>query len=1102
MRTNPHIGKLVTSLENDLGIGKIIDSNREAAVIEYFDSPASAERPTRKVAMTSVRRVKKLGEQTRVYFFDAEAGYWRIGRVHQHVDQADIFIDLPNEGQARLTEGEIHVRWNQPIKDPCDHLVARISETPFFHSARADLIACYVRQRAAAAGMTGLLSSSIALERHQVEVIRRVLQDPMQRYLLADEVGLGKTIEAGVIIRQYVLDHPKDHRVLVIAPETLIAQWKTELSERCQVGARFGHQLTLVALEELTAMPREQLAAGMVVVDEAHQSVRGWEESAGSPLRIRFEVLRAITAPEAAPRLLLLSATPVRRNEDGFLALLHLLDPVVYSLSDKELFRDKVAKRQQLADLFYAFTEDQQNFFLEEMVEQLAGMFPQDDRILALLNRLRPHLELSVPEDSAERRDAIRAVRIHLSETYRLHRRLLRNRRTPEVEGLLPGRVGLKVMRYSDDAARLAEQALERWRVAAAASVWGREDSEEARRFSRIFSILLEATLCDLRALAWCAAERIHAGQHGCEAFGRLTSSDRLAVLHTQPHFAEEKILLQNILKAAQSVADPNRVRIETIGGLIEEQLAKGFCVVVFASSPHLADQLFNFMAIARCTPVLRCQLEGPSWLAFREINNPAALVCDFRAEEGLNLQGGNTCLLHADFPLSPNRMEQRMGRLDRFGVGSAVRSLALLPKECPYHQAWIKCLSSAYQVFSRSIAALQYVVEDEMRGLTSTLFTEGEPALGESISRLGGEQGVLQRELKAIRAQDELDAIDVLSNSAYVDLTAGIDALEEDSAVLQQTVENWLGDRLHFTRVGENGPKDNVVRYHYGRVGSSRSTLMAERDFALWFARALDREVRHPVFLPPLTWALSYFRETARRRNVGIGRIGNPVLDCLHHYLRWDDRGTCFAFWRVSPLRQKGEVALFFRFDFVVEASIAEAASIKQEYPRLSIAAVRRRADAAFPPMMRTLWISEDLEVVNGKVLAELQKPYVKGVNDINLNQERWPQVQRHFSLANWSYRCRTAQTAAEEYVVGQVDLAKVMTALASRLEEETGVVKEQCQSRIEALAQFPREAGLAREEMDLELRVRKALLAGIRKPGIHLDAAGAVFLAGFSLV
>lgn len=657
-------------------------------------------------------------------------------------------------------------------------------------------------------------------------------------------------------------------------------------------------------------------------------------------------------------------------------------------------------------------------------------------------------------------------------------------------------------MRYRDDASRLVEQALEQWRTAAAASIWGREDSEEALGLNRIFSFLLEAACCDLNALARCVAERLGPGQRGGEEFGQLTAKGRLADLKSQLHFPEENALLQEILRAVKSIGDSNQARIERIGLLADEQLAKGFRVVVFASSPALADKLFSFLTHGRRTPVLRHRLENQNWHAFRDSNSPAVLVCDFRAEEGLNLQGGKTCILHADLPLSPNRMEQRIGRLDRFGVGNAVVSLALLPEECPYQQAWMECLSDAYQVFSRSIAALQYVVEDEMRALSRALLTEGEPAVRESMSRLAGEAGVLQTEVKAIRAQDELDSIDVLTDSCGADLTASIEALEENSGRLQEIVENWLAERLHFVRVGENGPRDNVLRYHYGRPGANRSTLMSQRDFAVWFDRAIERGVRHPVFQPPLTWALSYFRETARCRNVGIGRIGNPVLDCLHRYLRWDDRGTCFAFWRFSPLRKKGEVELFFRFDFVLEAGLEEAAALMQEHPHLSMAAVRRRADAAFPPIVRTVWVSEGLEVVQGKTLTELERPYVKGVSDSNLNHERWPQLQPHFKLVDWPHRCRAAQAVAAEAVVREVDLAKLTEAMASRLEEGTALVKEQCESRIEVLANSPREATLAREELELEMRVRKALLAGIRKPGLCLDATGAVFLAGFQLV
>lgn len=1092
-------GQFVRSSKSQDGIGKLLKLDEETALIEFFDSPATANRFQQTVPKESLVRVQ-LELQTRVYFFDTDSGFWRVGRVDDHIDN-NVFIALPNRESRKLNESEVFVRWNRPISDPCEHLVARLCETPFFHSARAELLASFVHQRAASAGMTGLLSAPIALEQHQVEVVRRVLQDPVQRYLLADEVGLGKTIEAGIIIRQYVLDQLRTHRVLVIVPETLVGQWESELSERCQLGERFGHNITIIALERLAETPNEKLNAGMVVVDEAHQAVQGWEHPNNSSLRTRFELLRAITAPETTPRLLLLSATPVRRNEEGFLALLHLLDPVVYKLSDKEAFREKVAKRQELADLFYAFTEDQQSFFLEGMVDQLAAMFPQDDRMLELIDCLRPWLEISVPEHSTERRTAIRAVRTHLSETYRLHRRLLRNRRSAEVEGLLPGRKGLVRILYHDPTARMVEQALEKWRAAAAASIWGREDSEEALALNRIFLILLEAALCDLRAFAWCVAERICPGQPVVTEFGRLISQDRVLVFRAQAHFSDELNILGEVLKAAKCGPDPDKDRIKKIGEIAVAQLAVGFRVVIFASSPALADDLFTFLNGLRRSSVFRHRLNNESWHAFYDTTAPALLVCDFRAEEGLNLQGGKTCMIHADFPLSPNSLEQRMGRLDRFGVGHAVISLAPVPDQCPYRQAWLECLSDAYEVFSRSIAPLQYVVEDEMRNLSSALLTDGEPAIHGSISRLSGDQGVLQRELKAIRAQDELDSIDVITRNQTGDLTSSIEALENEPAKLQTPVDAWLCERLHFIRVGENNRLDNVARYHYVRFDGHRSTLMSERDFALWFTRAVECGARHNEFKPPLTWAVSFSRETARSRKVGLARIGNPVLDCLHRYLRWDDRGTCFAFWRTSPLMNGLKAKLFLRFDFVISAGLNAVAELAKAHPGLSEAALHRRADAVFPPIVRSLWLNEDMEEPDEATRAELNRPYVKSTTDTNINQERWTAVQRCFDLANWAHRCRATRTAAFEAIVHQVDPTQLTRELASYLEIETSIVKEQYQSRIEALSQSPRESALAQEDWALEKQVRDALLAGIHNPGIRLDAAGAVFLAGVPL-
>ncbi len=105
------------------------------------------------------------------------------------------------------------------------------AESQYLHDRRQAAMLPLLKLRGAAQGMTALVSAGIDLAPHQVAAVRRVLTDPVQRYLLADEVGLGKTIEAGLIIRQHLIDRP-DTSVLVVVPAHLCGQWRGELEAK------------------------------------------------------------------------------------------------------------------------------------------------------------------------------------------------------------------------------------------------------------------------------------------------------------------------------------------------------------------------------------------------------------------------------------------------------------------------------------------------------------------------------------------------------------------------------------------------------------------------------------------------------------------------------------------------------------------------------------------------------------------------------------------------------------------------------------------------------------------------------------------------------
>jgi ATP-dependent helicase HepA len=161
--------------------------------------------------------------------------------------------------------------------------------------------------------------------------------------------------------------------------------------------------------------------AGLVVVDEAHHLAA--LASADGDGRNRYSALAELTA--AVPRVLLLSATPLLNNKQTFLAMLHLLNPDIYRLSDLEGFQRRIRDRQALGTAFFAFRYDIPPFLLREKVSGLRTMFPGDHPLAALLDAV----SASVSDPSALP-DAVTAARIHISEAYRVHRRLLHTRRS------------------------------------------------------------------------------------------------------------------------------------------------------------------------------------------------------------------------------------------------------------------------------------------------------------------------------------------------------------------------------------------------------------------------------------------------------------------------------------------------------------------------------------------------------------------------------------------------------------------------------------------------------------------------------------------------
>ena len=207
-------------------------------------------------------------------------------------------------------------------------------------------------------GLAGVRAEPIA---HQLHIAQEVADRIAPRVLLADEVGLGKTIEAGLIIHRQILSG-RASRILLMVPETLQHQWLVEMRRRFNLDValfdaeRFlasdadnpfeDCQIALVAMNWLVEDERAQQALAacdwdIMVVDEAHHLV--WHPEQSSPAYQLVETLAA-----RIPGVLLLTATPEQLGQDSHFARLRLLDP--HRFHDLAAFREESQHYQAIAE--------------------------------------------------------------------------------------------------------------------------------------------------------------------------------------------------------------------------------------------------------------------------------------------------------------------------------------------------------------------------------------------------------------------------------------------------------------------------------------------------------------------------------------------------------------------------------------------------------------------------------------------------------------------------------------------------------------------------------------------------------------------------------
>lgn len=573
----------------------------------------------------------------------------------------------------------------------------------------------------------GEATSAVVPWPHQVKAFERMYRAELPRLLIADEVGLGKTIQAGMLVRQMWLAG-RARRVLVMAPRAVLKQWQIELREKFNLDwpvydgsrltwyegpARRGagsrevardawhHEPAVLVSSQLMRRQdraRELLDASapwdLVVLDEAHHARRrsAGGRSEGGPNQL-LRLMRGLR--ERTQGLILLTATPMQIDPVEVWDLLSLLGlPSEWSdtsFADYFAGASETAPSHETFERLAALFGATERFFgamPEAEAARLAGSAFTARKILrALRDRASlPRRELR------EREQALRILRAHTPVSRLVSRHTRQTLRQYNRDGKLDVRVAER--RVEDlavalsDAERRVYKAVEDYISATydSASV----DQRNAVGF--VMTIYRRRLASSFHALRQTLEQRRRALGRGDgltltdedasddEAADEAMDADEATALGRRALVAEERAQIDLLLDAVRRLPEDSKLRElrEVLGALDTDGHRQAIVFTQYTDTmDFLRDRLTRDGRRVLCFSGRggeRWSTDG-RWVpvsreatkrSFRQ-GEADLLLCTDAAAEGLNFQFCGS-LVNYDMPWNPMRVEQRIGRIDRLG--------------------------------------------------------------------------------------------------------------------------------------------------------------------------------------------------------------------------------------------------------------------------------------------------------------------------------------------------------------------------------------------------------------------------------------------------
>ena len=638
----------------------------------------------------------------------SEAG----GTKRENIPEADLRPEPVNEPAERFKSGQVGATDKYLLRQVASHYL-----NLHLHD---DLVS--------------LGQSQVDIQPHQVSVVHRATREFPHRFLLCDETGLGKTIEAGMIIKE-LRARGGAQRVLIICPANLVQQWQGEMrakfneefavlnrqtveflrNDQAFTGNPFDnpdHDSVICSASWITRSPWRELCLeaewDLVILDEAHHARR---HADGETTQLYDLVQSLVGGQNARNRsALFLTATPMQIHPLELYGLVELLDPTLF-LSDDD-FMDHRSKMRGLSHL------------VENLLGGVKDLPWQDDKALEAISEWLEESSDKTRNRILKGEDGLRETAKLLTSKHRLSEVMFRNRKS-QIGGFMPRNANRWAVAMTDSE-RTALSSVEGYVTYGYSVAEERQDSSIGflmAIFQKLAASSHMAILSSLRR----RRERLNLGDLKSFTVSELDDIEEQAddegdipgtILASSGTAVQKEIaLLGEAIRFLEKLGDKDSKAEKFLEQMREifrtDRQEKVLVFTQFRVTQDLIAKLCadNGWGVSVFHGQLNPREKDEAIKQFQQQGGPQVLVSTEAGGEGRNLQFCHW-LVNYDLPWNPMRVEQRIGRIDRIGQTNTVL-IGNLFVEDSIEERVLDVLENRIHAFEETVGGLDDILGD-----------------------------------------------------------------------------------------------------------------------------------------------------------------------------------------------------------------------------------------------------------------------------------------------------------------------------------------------------------------------------------------------------